>query len=146
EAYYNLKVTNSARTAWENLVQRYKNSALVPDAMANLATLDMKDREWGKADERMKDLQAKFPHHLQMTVHRENAGVILYHLGEFTDAVQVLQGIDEDKGAYYRGLSLFSLKLYEDAVASLKNIEKAAGGPYVESAAFLKAEGFFQRK
>lgn len=146
EAYYNLGVLNSAYTAWDNLVQRYKRSALVPDALAGQALLRMKVREWGKADEVMKALGSKYPHHLTMTPHRENHGVILYHLGEYTDSAQVLVGIDEEKGAYYRGLSLFALKLYDDAVASLKSVERGKGGPYIESAAFLKGEGFFQRK
>jgi TolA-binding protein len=146
EAYYNLGVFNSAFTAWDNLFQRHKQSALVPDALVGQALLRMKVREWGKGDELMKALKSKYPHHLTMVPHRENHGVILYHLGEYTDAVQVLNGIDQEKGAYYRGLSLFALKLYDDAVASLKNVEHAKGGPYVESAAFLKAEGFFQRK
>lgn len=147
EAYYNLGVLNSAYTAWDNLIQRHKRSALVPDAMAGQALLRMKVREWGKADEVMKALGAKYPHHMTMTPHRENHGVILYYLGEYTDSAQVLVGIDDEKGAYYRGLSLFALKLYDDAVAALKNVEGGkGGGPYIESAAFLKAEGFFQRK
>jgi len=146
ESYYNLKVFNSAYVAWSSLVREYKDSALVPDALAWMAVVHMKAREWGKADERMKELQAGYPNHLTMAVHRENAGVILYHLGEYTDAAQILQGLDGEKGAYYRGLSLFALKLYDDAVAALKNLEFSKGGPYIESAAFLKAEGFFQKR
>jgi TolA-binding protein len=146
ESYYNLKVYNSAYTAWENLVQRHKDSALVPDALAWMAVVRMKARDWGRSDELMKQLQSQYPHHLTMVPHRENFGVILYHLGEYTDAVQILHGLDRDKGAYYRGLALFSLKLYEDAVAALQTLEFSKGGPYLESAAFLKAEGFFQKR
>jgi TolA-binding protein len=146
EAYYNLKVNNSAYTAFENLVKNHGDSALMPDAIAWMAVLHMKSRDWGKADERMKELQAKYPYHLQIPANRENAGVILYHLGDYTEAAQMLQGLDTQKGSYYRGLALFSLKLYDDAVAALKTLEFANGGPYGESSAFLKAEGFFQRK
>jgi TolA-binding protein len=146
EAYYNLKVYNSAYTAWGNLVKNYKDSALLPDALGWMAMIHMKAREWGKADERYKQLQEISPAHLNMDFHRENRGVIQYHLGEYTDAAQALRGLDGHKAAYYRGLSLFSLKLYDDAVDSLKNLEYAEGGPYIESSAFLKAEGFFQKR
>jgi len=146
ECYYNLKAYNSAQTAWEGMVKRTPQSALIPDAMEYLTVLRMRANEWGKASELMKKLKAKAPDFADQPRVREKEGVILFNESEYMDSAKVLEGLDRDMSAYYRGLSLFSLKLYEDSVGALSAIAADKTGAFVESAAFLKAEGFFQKK
>lgn len=146
ECYFNAQAYNSAAEAWSRMVARYKHSALVPNALEQLMMINMRSREWGKADEVVQKIRSQYPEYALINRVRENRGIIQYQMGDYSDAAKTLDGIDEGKGAYYRGLSLFSLTLYSDAIAALKNVGQDVTGPYAESAVFLKAEGFFQKR
>ncbi len=146
ESYYNAGAFNSAYEAWDRMTKRFKNSALIPDALEYLAALRIRNREWGKADEAIQKLRSGYPEFADQVRVRENWGVVLYHLGEYDESAKILEGIDDGKGAFYRGLSLFALTLYADAVGALSRINLDKTSPYRESAGFLKAEGFFQKK
>jgi len=146
ECYYNSGAYNSASEAWNRMVQRYRHSALVPNALEYLMVNTMRNREWGKADEVVLKMKGNFPDYAMKDRVKENRGIILYNLSDFNGSARTLEGIEDGKGAYYRGLSLFFFILYEDAVGALKFVGQDATGPYAESATFLKAEGFFQGK
>jgi|GEM_PF-3288052 len=146
ECYYNTKAYNSAYDIFERLTKNYKNSALMPAALEQMAMLQMRFGEWGKADEVFNRIQSQYPEYWAKPRVRENHGIVQYYLGDYTDSAQLLNDVEEGKGAFYRGLSLFTLRLYEDAVAALKNVSSDEGSPYLQPSAYLKAEGFFQKK
>ncbi len=146
ESYYNVGAYNSAKGAWDNMVKRFPQSALVPDAMEWLTQLHMRAGEWGMADEQRNHLTGRYAHFARIPRVREKFGIVSYYLKEYNEGTRVLQGIDEDMGAYYRGLSFFALKLYDDAADALKTVTVDRAGTYAESASFLKAESFFQKK
>ncbi len=146
ESYYNLKAYNSAFAAWEKMIRTYKKSMLAPNAMEYLTVLHMRNQDWGKADEQMKQIAKDFPYYYNLPQTRKKHGVVLYHMGDYSESAKLLEGLDGGQETFYRGLSLFSLKLFEDSVAALKNISYDKIDSYSESSAFLKAEGFFQKK
>lgn len=146
ESYYNLKAYNSAFAAWEKMIRNHKESHLVPNAMEYLGVLHMKAQEWGKADEEFKQLHRDYSYYYSLPQARKKHGVVLYHMGEYQESAKVLEGLDGGQETFYRGLSLFSLKLFEDSVAALKGASYDKLDSYSESSIFLKAEGFFQRK
>ncbi|OGR84314.1 MAG: hypothetical protein A2901_03140 [Elusimicrobia bacterium RIFCSPLOWO2_01_FULL_54_10] len=145
ECYYNLKAYNSAQSAWEKVIRDHPTSSLKPNAMEFLALLYMRGGEWGRADEMWRSLTGGYSNFAAMERVKENYGVTLYHIKEYDRCAQILEGVVSSKGAYFRALSLFSLKLYDTAVASLQNFEFTKQGVYLESASYLKAEGFLQK-
>lgn len=146
ECYLNLKIFNSARAAWERFTKEYKSSAFMPDALEKLATLEMRAKEWGKADDLFQRIKKEHPDFARQERIREMHGVVHYHRGEYAESAQTLDGAESEQSMYYRGLSLFSLKLFEDSVAALARVVKNRDGSFAASAGFLKAEGFFQKK
>lgn len=146
ECYYNLKIFNSAASAWDRVVKEYPTSALVPNAMEQLGLLHMRSNEWGKADEMFKSLKSRYPDYALYDRMREAHGIVQYQFKEYDFASNILSGVDSPRAQFYRGLSLFSLKLFEEAVAALNEASRAVGGSFAEQAAFLKAESFFQKK
>jgi TolA-binding protein len=77
---------------------------------------------------------------------RENHGVVQHFLEDYIDSARTLDGVETSKAFFYRGLALFAMKLYDDSVGALAKVPTDAGSSYAETAAFLKAEGFFQKK
>ncbi|MBV9079851.1 MAG: tetratricopeptide repeat protein [Elusimicrobia bacterium] len=145
ECYYNMGVYLSARAAWTKIIDEEKGSALYPNALESVAMLDMRDREWGKADDLFERLEKDFPQYGRMERVRENRGIVKHFVNDDTQSARLLENVPGERSAFYRGLSLFSLKLFEDAGDALKNA-KSPNGAYAEPVGFLKAESFFQKK
>lgn len=144
ECYHNMGVYLSAQSAWEKLAANHHDSALYPAALENLAMLQMRAKEWGRADELFERLAREFPAMGRADRVRENRGVVKYFLGDYADSAAQLDSASSERGAFYRGLSLFALKLYEETAAALTGAP-ASGAPFAEQSAFLKAESFFQK-
>lgn len=147
ECYYNLGAYNSALASWEKLLKNYGKSSLVPNALEGIATIHMRAREWGRADVILKQLAGDYPAYAKKEQIRAYTGIVEYYLDHLSEAAQTLQDVDIPHAAYFRGLSLFSLKLYEDSVQALNTaLSGSKLNTYAESAVFLKAESFFKKK
>jgi TolA-binding protein len=146
ECYFNLHITHSAMGAWRNLLGKYPRSALAPDALEMLSSLYIQTKEWGRADEVLKRLRSQYPASADTPSAREKTGAVWYYLGDYLGSSSVLDNVDGPMAAYYRAFALFSLKLYDDTAASLKDLVPGkVSEEYSLSAAFLKGESFFQK-
>lgn len=146
ECYYNLKAYKSAQQKWRELTKKHRKSHLYPEALYALALLEAKDGRWGYADDMLETLRNDYPAFGKLDHVRELSGIVLFNMGEFAQAAKFLEDIRTSTAGYYRGLSLFTLKLYDDAIASLNLTTDAQTGPFTETAEYLKAEGFFQKR
>jgi len=142
EIHYNAGDIAKARKAWRRLDKSFGKSLLSAEALFGMALCALHEKDYREVDKILTKLGNKYPSYKDLAKVRELRGIMQFNKRDFPGAIGVLTGIETPVAAFYRGMSYFYQKQYQDAAESFHSLGKMPENDYAEIGGFLKAECF----
>jgi TolA-binding protein len=142
EIHYNSKDIPKARRAWEHLDRTFGRSVLGAEGMYGLALCDMHEQKYREARKVLHSLTSRYPGYADLAKVREMLGILRFNEKDFNAALEIFEGVDTPVAAFYRGMSYFQQKQFQEAAQAFNVLGRLSSNSYMEIGSYLKAECF----
>lgn len=142
EIHYNLGDIPKAQKTFETLVGKTGRTLVGAEALYGLALCHMHNQDYRQALVTLDRLVAKYPAYVDVPKIRELLGILRFEEKNYRETIASLEGINTPVAAFYRGLSYFHQKQYQEAAQSFNTLADMPSSPYAEMGLYLKAECF----
>jgi TolA-binding protein len=145
ECAYNQENYKAAILLWDELQQKYSRTFLRGEAMYGQILCHIVRKNWREAAATISRLTQAYPHYRTQSKIKLPLGLIYFHEGQYSQAMQYFQSIPGDMALYYVGRSLEEMGRFLPAAAAYKKIsEQYPDSPYVLESAFNKADSYYK--
>ncbi|OGR88236.1 MAG: hypothetical protein A3J74_08205 [Elusimicrobia bacterium RIFCSPHIGHO2_02_FULL_57_9] len=142
EIHYNIGDIPKAQKTFEKLVDKTGRTLVGAEALYGLALCFMHNKDYRQAVNTINRLVAKYPAYVNVPKIRELMGILRFEEKNYRETIAALEGIFTPVAAFYRGLSFFHQKQYQEAAQSFNTLADMPSSPYAEMGLYLKAECF----